>query len=127
MARGSVNFSIDDKELRQMLSKAKDKKVYRQLANEVLQDLREDVASLTHVDTGLMKRSWEVTPLKMRDGGYHVFGELINEAQQPWQHEPYPAFELARGGDHNALELGIEMQEQKLGDKIEDVIRGLLG
>ena len=127
MARGSVNFSIDDKALRQVLSKAKDKKIYRQLANEVLQDLRADVASLTHVDTGLMKRSWETTPLKMRDGGYHVFGELINEAQQPWQKEPYPAFELAREGDHNALALGIEMQERKLGDRVIDVLRGLLG
>ena len=126
MAKGSVRFRLDDKELRQMLSKAKDKKVYRQLANEVLQDLKEDVASLTHVDTGLMQRSWETTPLKMRDSGYHVFGELINEAQQPWQDEPYPLYELARGGDHNALDRGIEMQESKLGDKMLEVLEGLL-
>lgn len=126
MRKGSVNFTIDDSRLRNMLSKAKNKKVYRELVNDVLQDLKEDVASFTHVDTGLMKRSWETTPLKMRDGGHYVFGELINEAQQPWQNEPYPAYELARGGDHDALSLGIEVQEQKLTGKMIDVLEALL-
>lgn len=124
--KGSVKFTLDTRELRQLLRGAKDKKVYRKLANEVLQDLREDVASLTHVDTGLMKRSWETTPLKMRDGGYAVFGELTNEAQQPGQKHPYPQYELARGGDHDALSLGIEIQEQKLAGKVMDVLEGLL-
>jgi len=126
MAKGSVKFTMDTTELRRMLSKAKDKKVYRQLANDVLQELREDVAYFTHVDTGLMQRSWETTPLKMRDGGYQVFGELINEAQQPWQSHPYPQYELNRGGDHDALSLGIELQEQKLSGKMLDVLEGLL-
>lgn len=124
--KGSVKFTLDTRELRQLLRGAKDKKVYRKLANEVLQDLREDVASLTHVDTGLMKRSWETTPLKMRDGGYAVFGELTNEAQQPRQKHPYPQYELNRGGDHDALSLGIEIQEQKLAGKVMEVLEGLL-
>ena len=124
MARIKVTY--DDSELRELLKNARDKKVYRQLANDVLYSLRDDIASYTHVDTGEMKASWEVTPLKMRDSGYAVFGEVTNDAQKHWHKEPYPSYEIARGGSHNAVELGINAQEQKLNSSISDVLEGLL-
>ena len=124
MARIKVTY--DDSELRELLKNARDKKVYRQLANDVLYSLRDDIASYTHVDTGEMKASWEVTPLKMRDSGYAVFGEVTNDAQKYWHKEPYPSYEIARGGSHNAVDLGINAQEQKLNSSISDVLEGLL-
>ena len=124
MARIKVTY--DDSELRELLKNARDKKVYRQLANDVLYSLRDDIASYTHVDTGEMKASWEVTPLKMRDSGYVVFGEVTNDAQKHWHKEPYPSYEIARGGSHNAVDLGINAQEQKLNSSISDVLEGLL-
>ena len=124
MARIKVTY--DDSELRELLKNAQDKKVYRQLANHVLYSLRDDIASYTHVDTGEMKASWEVTPLKMRDSGYAVFGEVTNDAQKHWHKEPYPSYEIARGGSHNAVDLGINAQEQKLNSSISDVLEGLL-
>lgn len=124
MARIKVTY--DDSELRELLKNARDKKVYRQLANDVLYSLRDDIASYTHVDTGEMKASWEVTPLKMRDSGYAVFGEVTNDAQKHWHKEPYPSYEIARGGSHNAVDLGINAQEQKLNSSISDVLEGLL-
>lgn len=124
MARVKVTY--DDSELRELLKNAQDKKVYRQLANDVLYSLRDDIASYTHVDTGEMKASWEVTPLKMRDSGYSVFGEVTNDAQKHWHKEPYPSYEIARGGSHNAVDLGINAQEQKLNSSISDVLEGLL-
>ena len=124
MARIKVTY--DDSELRELLKNARDKKVYRQLANDVLYSLRDDIASYTHVDTGEMKASWEVTPLKMRDSGYAVFGEVTNDAQKHWHKEPYPSYEIARGGSHNAVDLGINAQEQKLNSSISDVLEGFL-
>lgn len=124
MARVKVTY--DDSELRELLRNAQDKKVYRQLANDVLYSLRDDIASFTHVDTGEMKASWEVTPLKMRDGGYAIFGEVTNDAQKSWHKEPYPSYEIARGGDHDAVSLGINAQEQKLNSSISDVLEALL-
>lgn len=124
MARG--HFTFDDSELRQLLKKCTAKTVYRELANDVLYDLRDDIASYTHVDTGQMQASWEVTPLKMRDGGYAVFGEITNDAQKPWQHEPYPSYELARGGDHDAIALGLGSQQSKLNATLVDALEGLL-
>lgn len=124
MAR--IKITYDDSELRELLKNAQEKKVYRQLANDVLYSLRDDIASYTHVDTGEMKASWEVTPLKMRDSGYAVFGEVTNDAQKHWHKEPYPSYEIARGGSHNAVDLGINAQEQKLNSSISDVLEGLL-
>lgn len=127
MAKGSI-FStcvVDDSEIRQLLSKAKDKKIYRQLANEVLQELKEDVAYATHVDTGLMRDSWKVTPLKMRDGGYSVFGELYNDAVNK-SDQYYAIYEINRGGSHNAVEQGLELYEMRIEDKLSNLLEGLL-
>lgn len=122
-----VKFTVDDSELRSLLANLNGaKREYRQLANEVLQDLKEDIASYTHVDTGQMKASWETSPLKMRDSGYAIFGEVYNEAQKPWQDEPYPSYEIARGGSHDAIALGISSVESKLNGRIIDVLEGLL-
>lgn len=122
-----VKFTVDDSELRSLLSNLNGaKREYRQLANEVLQDLKEDIASYTHVDTGQMKASWETSPLKMRDSGYAIFGEVYNEAQKPWQSEPYPSYEINRGGSHDAISLGISSVESKLNSRIIDVLEGLL-
>ena len=62
----------------------------------------------------------------MRDGGYAVFGEVTNDAQKHWHKEPYPSYEIARGGNHDAVALGINAQEQKLNSSISDVLEGLL-
>lgn len=122
-----VKFTVDDSELRSLLANLNGaKREYRQLANEVLQDLKEDIASYTHVDTGQMKASWETSPLKMRDSGYAIFGEVYNEAQKPWQDESYPSYEIARGGSHDAIALGISSVESKLNGRIIDVLEGLL-
>ncbi|MGM9544118.1 MAG: hypothetical protein ACI3T9_03975 [Romboutsia timonensis] len=122
-----VKFTVDDSELRGLLANLKGaKKEYRELANDVLQDLKEDIASYTHVDTGQMKASWETSPLKMRDGGYAIFGEVYNEAQKPWHTEPYPSYEIARGGSHDAISLGVSSVENKLNGKLMDVLEGLL-
>ena len=116
-----VKFTVDDSELRSLLANLKGaKREYRQLANEVLQDLKESIASYTHVDTGQMKASWETSPLKMRDSGYAIFGEVYNEAQKPWQDE------IARGGNHDAIALGVSSVESKLNGKIIDIMEGLL-
>ena len=124
MARIKVTY--DDSELRELLKNAQDKKVYRQLANDVLYSLRDDIASYTHVDTGEMKASWEVTPLKMRDSGYAVFGEVTNDAQKHWHKEPYPSYEIARGGSHDAISLGVNAVESRLGYKMIELLEGLL-
>ena len=54
----------DDSHLRNLLSKAKNKKVYRDLANEALQEIKENVEQATHVDTGLMRLLGIYFPLK---------------------------------------------------------------
>lgn len=121
-----VRITIQDEELRNLLIKCKNKKIYRDLANEVLQDLKEEIARVTHVDTGEMQASWETTPLKMRDSNYAVFGEIINEAQKPWHKQPYPSYELARGGDHDAVAIGVSIVEGRLGDTVKKTLEGLL-
>ena len=100
-----VKFTVDDSELRSLLANLKGaKREYRQLANITLQDLKEQIASYTHVDTGQMKASWETSPLKMRDSGYAIFG----------------------GGNHDAIALGVSSVESQLNGKIIDVLEGLL-
>ena len=122
-----VKFTVDDSELRSLLANLKGaKRDYRDLATITLQDLKEQIESYTHVDTGQMKASWETSPLKMRDSGYAIFGEVYNEAQKPWQDEPYPSYEIARGGSHDAIALGVRSVESKLNGRIIDVLEGLL-
>ena len=115
----------DDSHLRSLLSKAQNKKVYRELANEALQEIKENVEQATHVDTGLMKASWDILPLKMRDGGYAVMGELTNSAQNKSE-QFYAEYELARGGDHDAVALGVGQYELKNGDILHNLLEGLL-
>lgn len=122
-----VKYTIDDSELRQVLANLKGaKREYRDLANITLQDLKEQIASYTHVDTGEMKASWETSPLKMRDGGYAIFGEVYNNAQKPWHKEPYPSYEIARGGNHDAISLGVNAVESRLGYEMIELLEGLL-
>ena len=115
----------DDSHLRSLLSKAKNKKVYRDLANEALQEIKENVEQATHVDTGLMKASWDILPLKMRDGGYAVMGELTNSAQNKSE-QFYAEYELARVGDHDAITIGVSEYENKQNDMLQDLLEGLL-
>ena len=115
----------DDSHLRSLLSRAKNKKVYRDLANEALQEIKENVEQATHVDTGLMKASWDILPLKMRDGGYAVMGELTNSAQNKSK-QFYAGYELARGGDHDAIAIGVSEYEDKQNDMLHDLLEGLL-
>ena len=122
-----VKFTVDESELRSLLANLKNaKRDYRELANITLQDLKEQIESYTHEDTGQMKASWETSPLKMRDSGYAIFGEVYNEAQKPWQDEPYPSYEIARGGNHDAIALGVSSVESQLNGKIIDIMEGLL-
>lgn len=115
----------DDNHLRALLSKAQNKKIYRQLANEALQEIKEDVAYATHVDTGLMQASWDVLPLKMRDSGYSVMGELTNSAQNK-SGQFYAKYEIERGGSHDAISQGIELYEMRIGTTLENLLEGLL-
>lgn len=114
-----VSFTIDDSELRDLLRKSKDKKVYRQLANDELEQLKQDAEYASHVLTGELKASWETSPLKMRDGGYSVFGELFSTSDHSY-------FEKLRGGDHDTVEQALQLMEMRLGDSLEKVLEGLL-
>ena len=114
-----VSFKFDDSELSDLLRKAKDKKVYRELANEVLESLRQDAEYASHVLTGELKASWETTPLKMRDGGYSVFGELYSTSDHSY-------FEKLRGGDHDTVAQALQLLEMELGDSLGNVLEGLL-
>lgn len=114
-----VSFKFDDSELRELLRKAKDKKVYRELANKTLEDLKQDAEYASHVLTGELRDSWETTPLKMRDGGYSVFGELYSTSDHSY-------FEKLRGGSHDTVAQAMELLEMELGDSLENVLEGLL-
>lgn len=119
-------FIYDDSQLRELLRNLKGaKKVYRELANNELQRLKEDVAYATHVDTGLMQSSWETSPLKMRDSEYHIFGELTNDATNA-SGQQYAEYELGRGGGHNAIEQGMQLQSMRLESSIGELLEGLL-
>lgn len=124
---GSIKWKYDDSEFRELLRNLKGgKKAYRECANDVLEDIKSNMEYVTHVDTGQMKSSYEVSPLKMRDGGYSVMGEITNSAQKPWQSEPYPSYEIARGGSHDAIAQGLELSEMQFGSSLEELLEGLL-
>lgn len=114
-----MHFTVDNSDLSYLLEKARHKKVYRELANDVLADLKDYAESFTHIDTGEMVASWVATPLKMRDSEYHVFGELYNESD-------HAHWEALRGGDHDALGLALEYSEAMIGDSIENALEALL-
>lgn len=126
----SVKFTYDDSQLRSLLENMKGKKIYRELANDVLEDLQQEVARVTHYDHNApdphMRDSWEVQPLKMRDSGYSVFGDLTNSSTKSWQDESYASYEIARGGSHDAISIGLESLEGKLNSTLEDLLEGLL-
>lgn len=84
------------------------------------------MARNTHTDTGVMKASWEITPLKMRDSGYAIMGEIVNEARQPNRGVVYSGYEIDRGGSHDAVQLGIDTVEGRMGSTISDLLEGLL-
>ena len=114
-----VSFKYDDSELRELLKRCRNKKDYRELVNGELENLKQDAEYVSHVLTGELKASWETTPLKMRDGGYNVFGELYSTSDHSF-------FEMLRGGDHDTIAQALLLQEQRLGDSLEKVLEGLL-
>lgn len=126
----SVKFSYDDSQLRELLRNAKDKKVYRRCANDTLEDLKQSVSQATHYDHNApdphMQDVWEVSPLKMRDGGYSVFGELTNSSTKSWQKESYASYEIGRGGSHDAIAIGLDALENTINDFLGDALEGLL-
>lgn len=126
----SVKFTYDDSQLRDLLSKSKDKTIYRRLVNEELEKLKQDVAQATHYDTNApaphMQDVWEVSPLKYRDSSYKVFGDLSNSSTKSWQDESYASYEIGRGGSHDAISIGLEELETRVNSTIEDLLEGLL-
>lgn len=123
----SIKWTYDDSELRDMLRNLKGgKKAFRECANDILSSVKSNMEFVTHVDTGQMKASYEISNLKMRDGGYSVMGSITNSAQKPWHKEPYPSYEIARGGSHDAIAQGLELTEMEIGSSIEELLEGLL-
>ena len=114
-----VSFKFDDSELRDLLANFKQKKVYREIANEALSELRDYAEIESHVLTGELQASWETSPLKMRDGGYSIMGELYSTSD-------HSVFEMLRGGDHDTVAMAIQSWERDSNTSLRDALEGML-
>lgn len=114
-----ITFKFEDSELRELLTNCKNKKIYRELANEALEELRGYAEEESHVLTGELKASWETTPLKMRDGSYSVMGEVYSTSDHSY-------FEHLRGGDHDTIQVAIDRWESSNNASIHDALEGML-